>query len=71
MGVSSFLLFVEGKAASPNVSRVLETIPVSWFDFECEMVYLTILLFVLPKFWSLIKMWFFVRGLKLYIEQEN
>ncbi|AES81301.1 hypothetical protein MtrunA17_Chr7g0256941 [Medicago truncatula] len=27
MGVSSFLLFVEGKAASPNVSRVLETIP--------------------------------------------
>ncbi|MED6146950.1 Glycosyltransferase-like KOBITO 1 [Stylosanthes scabra] len=27
IGVSSFLLFVEGKAASPNVSRVLETIP--------------------------------------------
>ncbi|WJX78321.1 Glycosyltransferase-like KOBITO 1 [Trifolium repens] len=27
MGVSSFLLFVEGKASSPNVSRVLESIP--------------------------------------------
>ncbi|KAL1351219.1 glycosyltransferase-like At2g41451 [Arachis hypogaea] len=27
IGVSSFLLFVEGKAASPNVSRVLESIP--------------------------------------------
>ncbi|XP_057438021.1 glycosyltransferase-like At2g41451 [Lotus japonicus] len=27
MGVSSFFLFVEGKAASPNVSRVLESIP--------------------------------------------
>ncbi|KAG4927824.1 hypothetical protein JHK85_054310 [Glycine max] len=27
IGVSSFLLFVEGKAASPNVTRVLETIP--------------------------------------------
>ncbi|GAU17940.1 hypothetical protein TSUD_330650 [Trifolium subterraneum] len=27
MGVSTFLLFVEGKAASPNVSRVLESIP--------------------------------------------
>ncbi|CAK8543152.1 unnamed protein product [Lathyrus sativus] len=27
MGVSIFFLFVEGKAASPNVSRVLESIP--------------------------------------------
>ncbi|XP_027350150.1 glycosyltransferase-like At2g41451 [Abrus precatorius] len=27
MGVSSFLLFVEGKAASPNVSAVLQSIP--------------------------------------------
>ncbi|KAK7285659.1 hypothetical protein RJT34_20437 [Clitoria ternatea] len=27
IGVSSFLLFVEAKAASPNVSRVLESIP--------------------------------------------
>ncbi|KAK7396212.1 hypothetical protein VNO78_17052 [Psophocarpus tetragonolobus] len=27
IGVSNFLLFVEGKAASPNVTRVLETIP--------------------------------------------
>ncbi|CAL5193405.1 unnamed protein product [Lathyrus oleraceus] len=27
MGVSTFFLFVEGKAASPNVSRVLESIP--------------------------------------------
>ncbi|XP_050383222.1 glycosyltransferase-like At2g41451 [Argentina anserina] len=27
IGVSNFLLFVEGKAASPNVSKVLETIP--------------------------------------------
>ncbi|CAN8279731.1 unnamed protein product [Cochlearia groenlandica] len=27
IGVSTFFLFVEGKAASPNVSRVLETIP--------------------------------------------
>jgi len=36
MGVSSFLLFVEGKAASPNVSRVLETIPVSWIDFDVK-----------------------------------
>ncbi|ESQ33348.1 hypothetical protein EUTSA_v10007378mg [Eutrema salsugineum] len=27
IGVSTFYLFVEGKAASPNVSRVLETIP--------------------------------------------
>ncbi|KAJ0246766.1 Glycosyltransferase-like [Hirschfeldia incana] len=29
IGVSTFYLFVEGKAASPNVSLVLETIPVS------------------------------------------
>lgn len=29
IGVSTFLLFVEGKAASPDVSKVLETIPVS------------------------------------------
>ncbi|RDX67470.1 Glycosyltransferase-like KOBITO 1 [Mucuna pruriens] len=27
IGVSNFLLFVEGKAASPNVTRVLESIP--------------------------------------------
>ncbi|KAF5750238.1 hypothetical protein HS088_TW03G00571 [Tripterygium wilfordii] len=27
MGVSNFFLFVEGKAASPNVSKILETIP--------------------------------------------
>ncbi|KAG6596955.1 Glycosyltransferase-like protein, partial [Cucurbita argyrosperma subsp. sororia] len=27
IGVSNFFLFVEGKAASPNVSKVLETIP--------------------------------------------
>ncbi|KAL5134784.1 Glycosyltransferase-like KOBITO 1 [Glycine soja] len=27
IGVSSFILFVEGKAASPNVTRVLDTIP--------------------------------------------
>ncbi|OAY40361.1 glycosyltransferase-like At2g41451 [Manihot esculenta] len=27
IGVSSFFLFVEGKAASPNVTKVLETIP--------------------------------------------
>ena len=33
IGVSSFLLFVEGKAASPNVTRVLETIPVSSNSF--------------------------------------
>lgn len=30
IGVSTFFLFVEGKAASPNVSKVLESIPVSW-----------------------------------------
>ncbi|KAJ4904043.1 Glycosyltransferase-like [Raphanus sativus] len=30
IGVSTFYLFVEGTAASPNVSRVLETIPVSF-----------------------------------------
>lgn len=29
IGVTDFFLFVEGKAASPNVSRVLESIPVS------------------------------------------
>lgn len=29
IGVSSFFLFVEGKAASPNVSKVLVTVPVS------------------------------------------
>ncbi|KAF2308122.1 hypothetical protein GH714_035501 [Hevea brasiliensis] len=29
IGVSSFFLFVEGKATSPNVSKVLETIPES------------------------------------------
>lgn len=29
IGVTSFLLFVEGKAASPDVSKVLESIPVS------------------------------------------
>ncbi|KAF2289352.1 hypothetical protein GH714_035234 [Hevea brasiliensis] len=29
IGLSSFFLFVEGKAASPNVSKVLGTIPVS------------------------------------------
>jgi hypothetical protein len=34
MGVSSFLLFVEGKASSPNVSRALESIPVSSINFD-------------------------------------
>ena len=29
IGVSTFFLFVEGKAATPNVSKVLESIPVS------------------------------------------
>lgn len=29
IGVSNFFLFVEGKAASANVSKVLESIPVS------------------------------------------
>lgn len=29
MGVSTFFLFVEGKAASHDVSKVLETVPVS------------------------------------------
>ena len=29
MGVMTFFLFVEGKAASPKVSNVLESIPVS------------------------------------------
>lgn len=29
IGVTAFFLFVEGKAASPNVTRVLESIPVS------------------------------------------
>lgn len=31
IGVSTFFLFVEGKAASPPVSKVLESIPVSLF----------------------------------------
>lgn len=31
IGVSTFFLFVEGKAASPAVSKVLESIPVSWY----------------------------------------
>lgn len=31
IGVSTFFLFVEGKAASANVSKVLESIPVSLF----------------------------------------
>lgn len=29
IGVTNFFLFVEGKAASPEVSKVLESIPVS------------------------------------------
>lgn len=29
IGVTTFFLFVEGKAASPDVSKVLESIPVS------------------------------------------
>lgn len=29
VGVGTFFLFVEGKAASPEVSKVLESIPVS------------------------------------------
>lgn len=29
IGVTKFFLFVEGKAASPHVSKVLESIPVS------------------------------------------
>ena len=29
IGVSLFFLFVEGKAASPDVTRVLQSIPVS------------------------------------------
>lgn len=29
IGVTTFFLFVEGKAASPGVSKVLESIPVS------------------------------------------
>lgn len=29
IGVATFFLFVEGKAASPEVSKVLESIPVS------------------------------------------
>jgi hypothetical protein len=31
IGVSSFFLFVEGKAASPDVVKVLESIPVSQY----------------------------------------
>jgi len=31
IGVSTFFLFVEGKAAKPNVSAVLESIPVSFY----------------------------------------
>lgn len=30
MGVVQFFLFVEGKAAKPQVSAILESIPVSW-----------------------------------------
>ena len=29
LGVSTFFLFVEGKAATPTISKVLESIPVS------------------------------------------
>lgn len=29
LGVSTFFLFVEGKAATPSISKVLESIPVS------------------------------------------
>jgi hypothetical protein len=32
MGVTTFFLFVEGNAASPNTSKVLESIPVSSHD---------------------------------------
>ncbi|CAK7339391.1 unnamed protein product [Dovyalis caffra] len=33
MGVTTFFLFVEGKAASPNVSKVLESIPDAGMDW--------------------------------------
>lgn len=37
LGVTTFFLFVEGKAASPDVSKVLESIPVSYY-FACESI---------------------------------
>lgn len=35
IGVTNFFLFVEGKAASPEVSKVLESIPVSKNKTQC------------------------------------
>ncbi|KAG8503973.1 hypothetical protein CXB51_002286 [Gossypium anomalum] len=41
IGVSTFFLFVEGKAASPVVSRVLESIPVEYKSAGVEVIYRT------------------------------
>lgn len=44
IGVTTFFLFVEGKAASPTVSKVLESIPVSCILF---CLYFHLLVYVL------------------------
>ena len=37
LGVGTFFLFVEGKAASPSVSAILEAIPVSFLFFMAPL----------------------------------
>lgn len=69
IGVSTFFLFVEGKAASPNVSKVLESIPVSWHPL------FSLFLFVREKFLFLFyfyfyfycKLWYSTRCLMIWI----
>lgn len=46
IGVSNFFLFVEGKAASANVTKVLESIPVSLKFFISLLYFTTQYLFV-------------------------
>jgi hypothetical protein len=56
VGVAQFLLFVEGKAAKPNVAGVLESIPVSR-KILCSLVFLILYSSAVP---ALISVPFFV-----------
>lgn len=69
LGVGTFFLFVEGKAATPSVSTVLEAIPVrSCFSYLCSSIVLLLLScfpFLCSDFVGLIEMTLLLHSLSV------
>jgi len=63
MGVTTFFLFVEGNAASPNTSKVLESIPVSSHDLWCYQFVIVCFILILEFLWFYFLMFFLLNYL--------